>query len=142
MLIHNYGLFWRREDIFWGRGPYRGNLMGIKTGAKRSKPVDFRDQQGVYVLYDSSFHIIYVGQAGAGAGNMLFGRLKYHTRHDLADRWERFSWFGVREVLKSKKLSAPTKRISTAPNYVLNHVEAVLIAAAEPSHNRQRGRFG
>ena len=68
MLIQNYGLFWKRPLVDWGtRGRGRsGTLMGRPARQLRSPGVDFREQQGVYVLYDDNFKIIYVGQAGAG----------------------------------------------------------------------------
>lgn len=142
MLFKNYGLFWRREDVFWGKPKVSGHLSGYLAGAKRSDPVDFRDQQGVYVLYDSSFSIVYVGQAGRGENQKLFSRLKHHRKDALADRWERFSWFGIRAVLESGKLKAEKIGAHSKTSDVLDHLEAILIAAAEPKHNRQGGRFG
>ena len=142
MLFKNYGLFWRRENVFWGRPKNRGHMKGYLAGAKRSDSIDFRDQQGVYVLYDSSFSIVYVGQAGAGQNQKLFSRIKKHNRDSLADRWERFSWFGIRSVLRGGRLKAENMRASSNTSDVLNHMEAILIAAVEPPHNRQGGRFG
>jgi hypothetical protein len=142
MLFKNYGLFWRREDVFWGRPKVSGHLAGYLAGAKRSKPVDFREQQGVYILYDSSFAIVYVGQAGRGKNQKLFSRLKQHRTDALADRWERFSWFGIRTVLNSGSLQAEKIGAHSKISDVLDHLEAILIAAAEPKHNRQGGRFG
>lgn len=85
--------------------------------------------------------IIYVGQAGA-RNSKLFGRLKNHRKDFLANRWDRFSWFGLRRVLSSGKLSTETDRAKASIATALNHIEAVLIAAAEPSLNKQGGRFG
>lgn len=64
MLIQNYGLFWQRLIVDWGtRGRVRsGALLGRYARQLRSPEVDFREQQGVYVLYDDNFKIIYVGQ--------------------------------------------------------------------------------
>lgn len=60
----------------------------------------------------------------------------------MSDRWTRFSWFGVRQVLQTGNLKA--EKTSAHPDIgdVLNHIEAILIAAAEPVHNKQGGRFG
>jgi hypothetical protein len=99
-------------------------------------------QQGVYVLYDDNFRLIYVGQAGAKENQRLFSRLKQHRKDKLADRWTRFSWFGIRRVLNSGKLSAPVNVAAVAPRVILNQIEAVLITSTEPPLNLQGGRFG
>lgn len=142
MLIHNYGLFWRKDWIHWGRGSNAGHLKGVMKMAKTDTPVDFRDQQGVYCLYDESFRLVYIGQAGGKNDQRLFQRLKQHREDAVSERWSRVSWFGVRRVLESGNLKAV--KLSTHPTIgdVLNHIEAILIAAAEPIHNRQSGRFG
>lgn len=139
MLVQNYGLFWRRDDVHWG---YGGHLKGVLSTNKTDGPVDFRAQQGVYALYDQSFHLVYVGQAGANDNRRLFDRLKDHTRDALADRWSRFSWFGVRWVKQDGELSAEKDAAHPQIGDVLNHIEAILIYAAEPPLNRQGGRFG
>jgi hypothetical protein len=142
MLIKNYGLFWKRDWVFWGRGNNAGHLKGVLSKAVRDDPVDFRPQQGVYVLYDSSFRLVYVGQAGANDQQRLFDRLKQHTKDQLADRWAKFSWFGVRSVNNTGELRAEAAASHPLLGDVLNHIEAILIASAEPAHNRQGGRFG
>lgn len=140
-LITNYGLFWHRDNVVWGRGSNKGHLKGIR--ARTSTPVDFRDQKGVYCLYDDSFRLVYVGQVGGGNKQRLFDRLKHHTKSDMADRWSRFSWFGIRPVnSKSDKLRAEKKKTHPQIGDVINHIEAILIAATEPPHNGQSGRFG
>jgi hypothetical protein len=141
MLVQNYGLFWRREDVFWGKPKVMGHLKGVLAKETSSKPVDFRNQAGVYVLYDENFRIVYVGQAGAGK-QFLFSRLKQHQKDALAQRWTRFSWFGVKWVRKNKKLAAGARQHSVKTGDILNHIEAILISSAEPAHNRQGGRFG
>ena len=141
MLIRNYGLFWNRKDVFWG-GVGRGNngtLCGRAT--RRSELVDFRNQQGVYVLYDDAFKIIYVGQAGAG-NQRLFVRLRQHKVDHLSQRWSRFSWFGILPVNSKNQLATISKAEKIAVDSILDHVEAILLAAAEPPLNLQRGRFG
>jgi hypothetical protein len=142
MLIQNYGLFWRRDRTHFGAGSNAGHLKGILAGAKRSEPVDFRDQQGVYCLYDDNFRLVYVGQAGGKNDQRLFDRLRQHRDDSVSDRWTKFSWFGVRQVNQSGKLKALKKAAHPVISDVLNHIEAILIAAAEPVHNRQGGRFG
>ncbi|MGI4748228.1 MAG: GIY-YIG nuclease family protein [Janthinobacterium lividum] len=146
MLLHNYGLFWLRSDTHWGQqgnSKNPGHLKGVPAKNVTSKPVDFADQQGIYALYDDAFELVYIGQAGANDQQRLLGRLRNHRSDQLADRWTRFSWFGVRMVNpKSRELRA--ERVAAHPNVtdVLNHMEAVLIAVAEPRKNLQGGRFG
>ena len=141
MLIHNYGLFWRRQFVHWGYPGNLGHLKGVR--AVSEEPVDFRFQQGVYCLYNESFSLVYVGQAGGGRSQRLFDRLKQHRDDSLAERWSKFSWFGVREISEDGgELSSEMEEASIPINLILNHIEAILIAAAEPVQNLQRGRFG
>ena len=95
MLIRNYGLFWHRNRVFWGRQRVPGNLKGKLAKESSKDAVDFRHQAGVYVLYDDNFRAVYVGQAGSGDSSSLFSRLKQHKIDALAERWTRFSWFGI-----------------------------------------------
>ena len=139
-MIQNIGLFWRPDQIHWGAGSQPGKLLGVLASAVTSDPVDFREQSGIYVLY-SEFHPIYVGQAGSG-NQKLFVRLKQHRSDDLSERWDRFSWFGLRRVLNNGNLAKETQAAHPDLDVVLNHMEAVLIHAMEPAHNRQGGRFG
>ena len=86
--------------------------------------------------------LVYVGQAGSNENQRLFSRLKQHRKDKLADRWTRFSWYGIRRVLKGNKLSAPVTKASVAPRIILDQIEAVLISSTEPPLNLQGGRFG
>jgi hypothetical protein len=60
-----------------GKAGRAGHLQGYPA-ASAFAIVDFRQQQGVYCLYDDNFKMVYVGQAGANDGNRLFDRLKQH----------------------------------------------------------------
>ena len=73
MLIRNYGLFWRRNNVVWGRPNVQGHLKGVRAKAVKSDPIDFAEQRGVYALYDDAFHLVYVGQAGANDSQRLLG---------------------------------------------------------------------
>jgi hypothetical protein len=138
-IIKSYGLFWSETDVFWGVGSSSGSLLGVPARARSSEPVDFREQIGIYVLY-AGHEMIYVGQAGSGNAK-LFSRLKKHRKDVLADRWDHFSWFGLKRALNDGKLSSDSKRAASSVTMALNHMEALLIAAAEPALNRQGGRF-
>lgn len=142
LLVQNYGLFWTRSKVFWGKQKNPGHLKGVLAGKVKGTPIDFRTQQGVYILYDENFRLVYVGQAGSNENQRLFTRLKQHRKDKLADRWTRFSWFGIRGVLKGGELSKQVISISVAPTVILNHVEAILISSTEPPLNLQGGRFG
>ena len=138
-IIQCYGLFWRREDVYW-KASTNALLMGVPGNARTSEPTDFHEQIGIYVLYEGH-QMIYVGQTGSGE-RKLYSRLKAHTKDSLAGRWDHFSWFGLRRPIGKGNLSTETIRASASISIALNHIEAVLIAASEPSLNKQGGRFG
>lgn len=115
--------------------------MSRVATAKKLLPINFREQTGVYILHDENLRIIYVCQAGAGRNDRLFEGLRHHWRDHLAERWSRFSWFGICPVLNAK-LDASQKTHSLTAGEALDHIEAILIAAAEPPLNLQLGRFG
>jgi hypothetical protein len=130
---------WRRDSVFWGAGRNKGVLEGRRSG----EIIDFREQIGVYVLYDEGRRPIYVGQAGQGNAR-LFRRLRAHRRDSLAHRWHYFSWFGLLSVNKSGRLSKwdnASKRVSGTIKSTLNEIEGVLIATTEPAFNKQGARF-
>jgi hypothetical protein len=138
-------LFWKRDLIYFGAGSNRGHLKGVPAKSVKSKPCDFRDQQGIYCLYDENFKLVYVGQAGSGVSQRLFDRLKQRKRDAVSERWSKFSWFGLNAVIgepKNPHLKAEKKEIKPVISGVLDHMEAVLISAGEPTHNLQSGRFG
>jgi hypothetical protein len=138
-VVKNYGLMWRRSEVGWGRGGQRGELQGRRS----NRVIDFREQIGVYVLYDEGRRPVYIGQAGQGNAR-LFNRLRTHTRDNLALRWQYFSWFGLLPVNKRGDLSgwdAPEKRVSGTLRSTLNEIEGVLIAATEPAFNKQGAKF-
>ena len=141
MLIRNYGLFWSEAKVFWGRPNSEGTLLGVPRRLITSLPVDFRQQIGIYVLYDN-YRSVNVGQAGAGVNSNLFSRLKDHRTDHLAGRWDMFSWFGVVPVNDVNKKLRQNFRINPKLEDVLDHIEAILITAMEPVLNRQGGKFG
>jgi hypothetical protein len=133
MLIRNYGLFWQRDSVAWGRQNVQGHLKGVPARAVRSEPVDFAQQRGVYVLYDEAFHLVYVGQAGANDSQRLLDRLRNHRRDPLADRWSRFSWFGVNRVLNTGQLAADADSGTRAGNARTRHTQNPLRRKSEAS---------
>lgn len=135
LAIRNYGLLWERKFIFWGWPGKAGHLKGMKGKVV----VDFRDQSGVYVLYDHAKIPIYAGQAGKGNHN-LFNRLREHDDDHLWNRWQYFSWFGLCRATKGGKLSLsdrPERKLQGTIEDALNDIEGVLIHVLEPRLNRQ-----
>jgi len=101
MLVRNFGHFWERKYINWGRGNVRGHLKGYVTNKRQA---DFREQIGIYILYDKDLQPVYIGQAGSG-NKRLYSRLNQHETDHLWNRWEHFSWFGFRRVNATGLLS-------------------------------------
>jgi hypothetical protein len=140
MLIKNFGHLWERKYINYGRGRVRGHLRGYLN---RNQTVDFREQIGVYVLYDKDFIPVYVGQAGNGNATLL-KRLNRHETDHLWNRWKSFSWFGVRGITAKGTLSKHdriNKIFSAHGSSLLNELEAILITGLEPKLNRQGARW-
>lgn len=133
-LIRNYGLFWKAEDIFWGAGSNPGTLLGLLAWNITSDAVDFRDQRGVYVLY-ADYDLVYVGQNN---GQQLLGRLKQHRKDDLSERWNRFSWFGIRAVKANGELAQYNQAAHVPNRDVLNHIEAIRRAPAKSPRRKIR----
>ena len=128
VIVACFGMFWEREPIDWRTIP---QLSGMQfTG---SDPVDFCDQLGVYLLYDSR-EVIYVGRT---TDRPLGRRLSEHTRDRLRTRWNRFSWFGLLPVDDSGTLGNLPDSFSSSN--MIPTLEAVLIEALEPRQNRKRG---
>jgi hypothetical protein len=134
-IIKNIGLFWHRDKVCWEKKQLSGRLKS----ARRKNTIAFWDQKGIYALYDYSYNLVYVGQTikeGLGA------RLKKHLSNDLAGRWELFSWFGLRKVKSEKLAESPSPFLKICYKLLLEQLEAVTIAIAEPRRNSQSGRFG
>lgn len=141
-MIETYGLHWHRTGVFWGRQKVRGTLLGAASRKRNARPVDFRQQRGIYALY-SEFELVYVGQTGSGANDRLFHRLRSHKNDHLSERWDKFSWFGTQWVTQvQNRLSAESARLGGEVPHVLNVLEAVCISISEPRLNLSRGRWG
>lgn len=95
--IRNFGHYWSRSLIDWGWQGRPGSLLGALRANADESDADFRNQIGIYVLYDENREAIYVGQAGRG-NSRLFDRLRQHSRGPMRDRWTAFSWFGFLDV--------------------------------------------
>ena len=134
--IRNFGLLWERKYINYGWAGVSGHLVGYRKSIKNA---DFRQQSGVYVLYDKDMIPVYVGQAGKGNAS-LFSRLKQHESDHLWNRWVYFSWFGLCKVNKDGSLymsDNSDKSVTGTIASALNDIEGVLIYALEPKLNKQ-----
>lgn len=134
--IRNYGLLWERKFIHYG---WQGSAGHFKGSARGYDQVDFREQSGVYVLYDKDMFPVYIGQAGKGNAN-LFNRLKQHESDHLWNRWVYFSWFGLCKANKNGSLlktDNPARTISGTLGDALDDIEGVLIQVLEPKLNKQ-----
>ena len=139
MFVKSFGLFWRRDEVDWHPGtgkPFR--LLG-RCGANRGsiRIADFREQSGIYILYGNH------GASYVGLSSNLGNRLKDHLWDQHEDKWDRFSWFGFRKVLKGKddeglcKIGPLATAAIFTPKRVISDVEALLIRAMGLNNIRQ-----
>jgi len=139
-MIRCYGIHWHSNKVFWGKQNDAGKLFGAASKSAKAKPIDFRNQRGIYALY-ADYDLVYIGQTGSGE-DRLFNRIRSHRSDHLSDRWNRFSWFGTQWVTTKQELSVDTIRLDESVEVTLNILEAVSIAISEPRLNLQRGRWG
>ena len=124
LLVRTYGVYWKRENVNWGEPQLLGQQLN-------GSPVDFGDMRGLYVLYDNR-EPIFVGQA---ISEGLLSKLKTHTQDRLANRWNRFSWFGIHGVNQNGSIHK-VKTFNVTITDVANALEAVLVEGLEPRQNR------
>jgi hypothetical protein len=125
--LRAFGMYWKRDAVIWRGKP---KLLG-RQGLAATK-VNFANQIGVYLLHDRD-RVLYVGRAT----DSLVTRLLAHTTDRLGGRWDRFSWFGLRNVGLGGELvdsAEPWDQL-----VVIETLEALLIESLEPPLNRRRG---
>lgn len=127
-VVKSVGMYWNLDRIDWRTKP---KLYGRQQAG--SDLIDFSDQIGIYLLYDQN-RVLYVGRA---VERPLGQRLAEHLKDRLNGRWNRFSWFGLRGVDESGKLTKPD--FSANQPQIISLMEAILIEALEPAQNRKRG---
>jgi hypothetical protein len=141
-MIKNFGHFWSRNHVQWGtRGKgNQGHLRGFKRD-ERTFVANFRSQIAVYVLFDRNREAVYLGQTGGRETDRLFDRLKAHTRDHLRDRWDYFSWFGVRQTTNTGDLhegqSHESRPLVKDNAVALDEFESILLQLFEPRLNKQ-----
>jgi len=127
--INAFGMYWKRASVLWTSSP---RLLGQQQLG--SKPVNFCDEIGVYLLHDVS-RVVYVGRT---TDQPLGVRLRQHTVDRLNGRWDRFSWFGIYGVTDDGLLSKNASKDFSMDNLIAT-MEALLIEGLEPPQNRKRG---
>jgi hypothetical protein len=139
-IIQSFGHLWERRFIHFGGAGKAGSLDGQR---KEKESIDFREQTGIYILYDKDRNPVYIGQAGGGKSN-LFSRLKQHGNDHLWNRWEYFSWFGIKKPTKKKVADQRNEgtRLSATVGTLLDELEGLLIAVVEPKLNKQGHKIG
>ena len=143
--IQCYGLFWDVDEVTWSGRDFR--LLGRRGSAGEALRVcDFRNQVGIYVLYDQ-YGAYYVGLT---RHQPLGNRIRAHLGDHHKDLWQRFSWFGFRRVRVlpypdgTQSLQAPKKNLVADTRETIADVEALLIQAlgTHKRGNRREMRFG
>ena len=126
--LRAFGMFWQRDLVDWE--PTVPKLFGRQSSG--AKEVNFAEQIGVYLLHDRD-RVVYVGRAS----DTLVARLRAHTSDRLGGRWDRFSWFGLRNVGQDGQLLEDV--VPWSQDVVIETLEALLIESLEPPLNRRRG---
>jgi hypothetical protein len=144
--ITSYGLFWRADEVNWHPGPGAAGfrLLG-RRGVNRPglEVADFRKQRGLYVLY-GNYGPYYVGLTQK---QDLGRRLKQHLNDHHQGRWDRFSWFGFRRVLKSgegdgtRRLAELAELSLGSHQNMIRDMEALLIKALGCESNLNKMNF-
>lgn len=131
--IKNFGHYWSRDLIDWGWQGSAGSMLGALKPNANESDADFRNQIGIYVLYDENREAVYVGQAGRG-NSRLFDRLRQHSRGPMRDRWTSFSWFGFLDVGVDGYLIERDDSAIPVPTHTdaLDQFEAILLQVTEP----------
>ena len=137
--IANFGLYWSKDAVQWGRPRHPHQLLGCSVQRnQRSKPhIDFWQQVGIYVLYSDRFEPIYAGQGQIGK------RLMRHRNSSwIGPKWAHFSWFGLCEVkVRGRGLNKPPPRSMMKMDTLLDLMEGILIAAGINAENKQGPRM-
>ncbi|MEI8133531.1 MAG: hypothetical protein WCH46_00470 [bacterium] len=157
--VQNFGLFWSTEYVDWNGKKLLGIRRIHQYKARKTPNADslpnFWGQKGIYVLY-KNYSPIYVGQIGIKSNTdkkpkealkdptarVLGDRLKEHHIDDLANKWDKFSWFGFCKVGKTKELGKTIGRGSSGISFTseVHLLEALLISMFGGSvQNKQDG---
>ncbi len=102
------------------------------------------EMRGVYALYDD-LRLVYIGRVYKLD---LGQRLQQHTKNNLRDRWNSFSWYGILDVVRKGRnsegyyrLGSLNKRESAHTDNVIEVLETLAIRIADPEMIRQQAKF-
>jgi hypothetical protein len=151
-LIPSYGLFWRTDELMWSNAGGTGRRRTLRllgsTGKGSTKQVaDFQKQSGLYILYNR-YGAYYVGVVWA---DRLGNRLRDHLEDGHRGKWDRFSWFGFRRVLRKPDrgglapLGPSVRHAPSMPGVssdaAIGDIEALLIHAFGLRSNKKQSAF-
>ncbi len=152
LFIKNYGLFWKRDDVWWGK---RGNRQKaeFKGRLPNQQDVELHKEIGFYMLYnirdipDVPYHsdeLVYCGLNGTGRVQALFKRISQHQqpKMPLYLKWNYFSWFSIATLQDDDNLHQRDREIRGSRIDFLNQIEATIINISCPTNNKDRGYFG
>ena len=134
LIIKAYGLHWERGNVDWKKSPTSLEILGAQSEAKI---VNFATMRGVYILHYGQ-EIVYVGQAISEGG--IGKRLRDHTRDRLANRWNKFSWFGLDSIDSDGKIMrSSSDDFQLSIQSIADVLEGMLLEILEPKSNRRGG---
>jgi hypothetical protein len=146
-LITSYGLFWKLDETEWlpadGHKVKRRLLGRLGSKGSRLRGADFWSQSGIYVLY-GNYGLYYIGVSGSGLGQ----RIHDHLTDIHSDQWDRFSWFGFRELNGDRDakglglLGEVVKTSSIRLSKARGDIEAILFRAFAGPGNQKHPNFG
>ena len=119
-LVTSYGLKWDRVKTKWP------HLLGERRAGRKKLTADFRNQMGLYILYQDD-DPQYVGIA-----DRLGERIGAHRGDHLSKKWNRFSWFGSKFLLTgadSVDFDEPRGAIGVRQKRMWHDFEAVIFHA-------------
>jgi hypothetical protein len=79
-------------------------------------------------------------KSGTGDNASINIRLIDHTRNNKRNKWDTFSWFGIRPVRPTGTL-AKTPTISMDTGELIQDIEAILIYLLDTRDNLRSGRY-
>jgi hypothetical protein len=129
MPIRNYGANWDWDPRINSRGMW---------GKAKGKIVNFYHQIGIYTLQRND-EVLYVGKSHDEKNGMAW-RL-YDNSQTKPGEWNKFSWFGFRDVNAKTFELIPMDDISMSMSSVISDVEALVIALVRPEWNVTSGAY-
>ncbi len=171
MFIKNYGLFWKRNQVFWGRQNNAGRLFSV-ISEEPYEEEEFNQQIGIYALYNicenrdildtrdvgrgsvrkgycypygNNDELVYCGFSGREETQerALFHRIKQHQQPHrfLYGKWNQFSWFGIGNLGDNNIFPQINANNPEIRPNFLKQIEAVMIAISRPTNNKMVGEF-